>query len=51
MTTIEKCWYLAPITSIEGYVQGILDGVANTPEKLEHYLRTINTKKKQIDSI
>jgi signal transduction histidine kinase len=40
-----------PITSIEGYVQGILDGVANTPEKLEHYLNTINTKAKQIDSM
>ncbi len=30
-----------PITSIKGYVSGILDGIANTPEKREHYLRTI----------
>ncbi|MHC6179354.1 sensor histidine kinase [Clostridium sp. JNZ X4-2] len=40
-----------PITSIEGYVQGILDGVAGTPEKLEHYLKTIYSKANQIDSM
>ncbi|WP_446897180.1 sensor histidine kinase [Clostridium sp. LBM24168] len=40
-----------PITSIEGYVQGILDGVANTPEKLKHYLNTIHIKAKQVDSM
>lgn len=33
-----------PITSIRGYVEGILDGVANTPEKLERYLKTIHAK-------
>lgn len=33
-----------PLTSIKGYSDGILDGVANTPEKLEKYLRTIYTK-------
>ncbi|MFL0195033.1 sensor histidine kinase [Clostridium sp. WILCCON 0269] len=40
-----------PITSIEGYVQGILDGVANTPEKLEHYLKTIHRKTRQINAM
>lgn len=30
-----------PITTIKGYVSGILDGIADTPEKKEHYLRTI----------
>lgn len=40
-----------PLTSIEGYVQGILDGVANSPKKLEHYLKTINIKTKQMDSM
>ena len=30
-----------PITSIKGYISGILDGVADTPEKREHYLRTV----------
>lgn len=33
-----------PVTSIKGYVEGILDGVADTPEKLRHYLRTIQAK-------
>ena len=30
-----------PLTSIKGYAGGLLDGVANTPEKQKHYLRTI----------
>ena len=30
-----------PITSIKGYVSGLLDGIANTPEKQEHYLKTV----------
>lgn len=38
-----------PITSIKGYVEGILDGVANTPEKLESYLRTICSKTENIN--
>jgi len=38
-----------PITSIKGYVKGILDGIANTPEKVERYLRTIYSKSEQID--
>lgn len=38
-----------PITSIKGYVEGILDGVANTPEKLEEYLKTIYSKAEHID--
>ena len=33
-----------PITAIKGYTEGILDGVADTPEKREKYLRTIYTK-------
>lgn len=33
-----------PITSIIGYVEGLLDGVANTPEKQQHYLETIHKK-------
>lgn len=33
-----------PLTAIKGYTEGILDGVADTPEKLEKYLRTIYTK-------
>lgn len=29
-----------PLTSIRGYIKGVLDGVADTPEKKEMYLRT-----------
>ncbi len=33
-----------PITSIKGYAEGIMDGVADTPEKREKYLKTIYNK-------
>lgn len=33
-----------PITSIIGYVEGLQDGVANTPEKRETYLNVIHQK-------
>ena len=33
-----------PITAIKGYVEGIQDGVANTPEKQAHYLDIVYTK-------
>ena len=33
-----------PLTSIRGYVEGISDGVANTPEKLDRYMQTISGK-------
>ncbi|WP_332406894.1 sensor histidine kinase [Lactococcus laudensis] len=33
-----------PITSIIGYVEGLLDGVATIPEKRDKYLQTIRTK-------
>jgi signal transduction histidine kinase len=32
-----------PLTLIKGYVSGILDGVANTPEKTQAYLKTISS--------
>ncbi|MEH7014556.1 HAMP domain-containing sensor histidine kinase [Neobacillus niacini] len=40
-----------PITSIIGYVEGIKDGVANTREKMEKYLTTINEKARDMDSL
>ena len=40
-----------PITSIKGYVEGILDGVASTPEKQEKYLRTIYNKATSMDQL
>ncbi len=33
-----------PLTSIKAYVEGLLDHVANTPEKEERYLRVIQKK-------
>ncbi len=33
-----------PLTAIRGYVEGIIDGVADTPEKMDHYIKTIYNK-------
>ena len=33
-----------PLTAIRGYVEGIMDGVADTPEKMDHYIKTIYNK-------
>lgn len=33
-----------PITAIKGYVEGIRDGIANTPEKQAHYLDIVTSK-------
>ncbi len=38
-----------PITSIKGYVEGIMDGVASSPEKLDKYIRTIYNKANDMD--
>lgn len=40
-----------PLTVIKGYVQGLLDGVAKTPEKQKKYLDTIYTKTGDINSL
>ena len=40
-----------PITSIKGYVEGIMDGVADTPEKMERYIRTIYSKANEMDTL
>jgi signal transduction histidine kinase len=40
-----------PVTSIKGYVEGIVDGIANTPEKNEKYLKTIYQKSQKVDQI
>ncbi|GGG11697.1 sensor histidine kinase [Paenibacillus abyssi] len=40
-----------PITAIKGYVEGILDGVANTEEKREKYIRTIYSKASEMDKL
>ena len=38
-----------PITAVKGYVEGIMDGVADTPEKMDKYIRTIYNKANEMD--
>lgn len=40
-----------PITAIKGYVEGIMDGVASSPEKLDKYIRTIYNKANDMDCL
>ena len=40
-----------PVTTIKGYAEGIIDGVADTPEKLDKYVRTIYNKANEMDTL
>lgn len=40
-----------PITTIIGYVEGLQEGVAETPEKREKYLKTIHSKSLALNSL
>lgn len=40
-----------PITAVKGYVEGIMDGVADTPEKMNRYIRTIYNKTNEMDHL
>ncbi|REE55384.1 signal transduction histidine kinase [Paenibacillus taihuensis] len=40
-----------PLTAIRGYVDGIMDGVADTPEKTHKYMRTIALKADELDHL
>ena len=40
-----------PITAIKGYVEGIKDGVADTPEKMDKYIRTIYNKANDMERL
>ena len=40
-----------PVTSIKGYIEGIRDGIADTPEKQKKYLDTIYSKAVMIDDM
>lgn len=40
-----------PITAIKGYVEGIMDGVADTPEKMDKYIKTIYNKAMDMDRL
>lgn len=40
-----------PLTAIKGYVEGLMDGVADTPEKQSKYLQTIYSKANDMDHL
>ena len=40
-----------PITSIRGYVEGIMDGVADTDEKMDRYIKTIYNKANALNAL
>jgi signal transduction histidine kinase len=40
-----------PITSIVGHIEGLKDGIANTPDKQRNYLETIRRKAAQLDKM
>ena len=40
-----------PLTTIKGYVEGIMDGVADTPEKMDRYIKTIYNKANDMDRL
>ena len=40
-----------PITAIKGYVEGIMDGVADSPEKMDKYIRTVYNKANDMDRL
>ena len=40
-----------PITAVKGYIEGIMDGVADTSEKMDRYVRTIYNKTNEMDHL
>lgn len=40
-----------PITNIKGYIEGIRDGVADTPEKMDKYVNIIYSKAADLDRL
>lgn len=40
-----------PITAIKGYSEGIIDGIADTPEKVDKYVKTIYNKANDMDKL
>lgn len=41
----------SPLTSIQAYVEGLLDGVAKTPKTQQRYLETVKTKAEDLEHI
>lgn len=40
-----------PLTTIKGYASGLIDGIADTPQKKNHYLRTIYNTADDLDRL
>ena len=40
-----------PLATVKGYVEGIMDGVASTPEKMDKYIHTIYTKTNEMEQL
>ncbi|MBO4290259.1 MAG: HAMP domain-containing histidine kinase [Lachnospiraceae bacterium] len=40
-----------PVTAVKGYAQGIMDGIASSPEKLDKYVRTIYNKASDMEKL
>lgn len=40
-----------PVTAIKGYIEGIRDGVADTPQKMDKYIKTIYSKTGDMDKL
>ena len=40
-----------PITAVKGYAEGLMDGVADTQEKRDKYIRTIYNKANEMDTL
>jgi signal transduction histidine kinase len=40
-----------PITAIKGYTEGIIDGIPDSPQKLEKYIHTIHSKAVDVDKL
>ncbi|MNI25502.1 Signal transduction histidine-protein kinase BaeS [compost metagenome] len=40
-----------PVTAIKGYVEGIMDGVTNSPDKMDRYVKTIYAKATDMDRL
>lgn len=41
----------SPLTSIQGYAEGLLDGIASTPQRQRRYLETIKERAEQISNL
>ena len=40
-----------PTTAIKGYIEGIMDGIADTPDKMDKYIKTISSKANSLDKL